>query len=124
MSESYRRNQTFYQNVSTTYDFAATDGNLTALTGKANTTIFVQRIIVVIKTSAAQTITFQDTAGSPVYVSKIASAPGVDTTWQWDFGPRGKQLTSGKDLQQVMTAGNAGHVEIEAYRKTDHGVVI
>lgn len=114
---TYRR--TINQNLSTTRDFAATDGNLTLLTGKTNYTIYVQRIIVTISTSAAQAITFQDSAGSPVYVNKIAASPAVDSTYDFDKGPDGKALTSGKNLVMAMTAGNAGNIEIYAYLKPD-----
>lgn len=95
--------------------FATSDGNLTLLTGKTGYTIRVKRIVVVIKTSAAQAITFQDSAGTPLYIAKIPASPPVDSRWDFDFGPDGKALTSGKDLVMAMTAGNAGHVEVDAY---------
>ena len=115
----YSRRRIIYQDCSTTANFAATDGNLTLITGKTNFTIYVQRIIVVIKTSAAQTMTFEDTNSSAVYVAKLPASPGVDTVWQFDFGPEGKALTSAKNLVLTMTAGNAGHYEILAYFKPD-----
>lgn len=115
----YARNRQTFQDLSTSAAFAAADGDTTLLTGVASRTVYVQRIIVMIKTSAAQTITFQDSAGSPVYVAKIPSSPGADTRWDFDFGPIGKPLTSGKNLSMAMTAGNAGHVEVLAYMKPD-----
>lgn len=115
----YARKRIIYQDVSTTRDFAATDGNLTLITGKTGYTIYIQRIIVSIKTSAAQTITFEDTNSSAVYVNKIPASPGVDTRWDFDEGPEGKSLTSAKSLQMTMTAGNAGHVEILAFLRPD-----
>lgn len=118
----YTYKRTVYQNASTTANFAATDGNTTLVTGKANYTLYVQRIVVMIKTSAAQTITFEDSANTPIYVAQIAASPGANTRFDFDFGPEGKALTSGKNLAMDMTAGNAGHVEVLAYLKPDSAV--
>lgn len=113
-----------FQDKSNSTVFAATDGNLTLVTGRTGYTLYVQRIIVTVKTSAAQTITFEDSANTPVYVAKIPASPGVDTRWDFDFGPEGKPLTSGKNLAMDMTAGNAGHVEYLAYLKPDTAVAV
>lgn len=115
----FARKRVIYQDASTTIDFAATDGTTTLITGKTGYSLYVQEIIVMIKTSAAQTITFQDSAGSPVYVFKIPASPGADTRWEFSAGPEGKALTSAKNLSMAMTAGNAGHVEVLAYFKPD-----
>lgn len=115
----YTRRRIIYRDVSLTQAFAATDGNLTLITGRANHTLYIQRVIITIKTSAAQVITFEDNNSSAVYVCKIPASPGADTRWDFDFGPEGVALTSGKNFMQDMTAGNAGHVEINAYLKPD-----
>lgn len=120
----YSRNRRIYKDVSSTTNFAASDGNTTLIAGKTNYTIYVQRLITMIKTSAAQAITFEDSANTPVYVAKIASSPGVDTRFDFDFGPEGKALTSAKNLMMDMTAGNAGHVEVLAYMKPDAVVTV
>jgi hypothetical protein len=119
MMGDYTRRRVIYQDASTTADFAATDGNTTLIAGKTGRTIYVQRIIVTIKTSAAQAITFEDSASTPIYVAKVTANPGADTRWDFDFGPEGKALTSAKNLAMDMTAGNAGHVEVLAYFKPD-----
>lgn len=108
-----------YSNKSVSAIFAAADGDTTLITTRTSHALFIQRIIVLIKTSAAQTITFQDSAGTPIYVAKIPASPGADTRWDFDFGPEGKPLTSAKSLVMAMTAGNAGHVEVYAYEKRD-----
>lgn len=120
----YARRRIIYQDCSMDANFAATDGTTTLITGKTNKTIYVQRITVMIKTSAAQTITFQDTTGSPIYVAKIPASPGADTRWDFDFGPWGKALATGTSLSMAMTAGNAGHVEVSAYFKPDAVVTV
>lgn len=103
-----------------TRDFAATDGNLTLITGKTGYTYHVIGITVTFSTSAAQAITFQDTtAVTPIYVAKIPASPGVDTRWQFLFEDIGKALGSGKSLVMAMTAGNAGHVEVTGYFEHD-----
>lgn len=80
-------------------------------------TVYVQRIVVTIQTSAAQSITFQDTAGAPVYVAKVSSSPGTDTRWEFNFGPKGLPLTLGKDLVAVFSStGLAGHMEWNTYQ--------
>jgi hypothetical protein len=75
-------------------------------------TIRVTRIIVWIKTDAAQSITFQDSNGTPVVICKVPASPGADTRWDFDFGPNGAPLTLGKDLvASFSAAGLAGHME-------------
>ncbi len=124
MPGDYARRRIIYRDASTTRNFATTDGNLTLITGKTNYTLYIQRIIVMISTSAAQNITFQDSAGSPVYVAKIPASPGVDTRWDFDFGPEGKALGDGLNLVMAMTAGNAGHVEVNAFFQPDAVITV
>lgn len=116
----YTRRRVIYQDVSTNLDFTASTDDTTLITSKTNYTVYVQRIVVVIKTSAAQSITFEDSNSSAVYVAKIPANPGADTRWDFDFGPEGKPLTSAKNLvMNVSAAGNAGHLEVLAYLKPD-----
>lgn len=120
----YVRRRLIFQDLSTNKTFVATDGNLTIVTGRSSYTVYVQRIVVMIKTSAAQAITFEDSAGTQVYTAKIPASPGADTRWDFDFGTEGYPLTSGKNLMMDMTAGNAGHVEVMAYLKPDAVVAV
>lgn len=115
----YARKRIIYQDASGNLTFAATDGTKTLIAAKTGYTIYVQRIIVSITTSAAQTITFQDNAGTPVVLNQIPANPGQYTRWDFDFGPEGYPLTDGKELDQAMTAGNAGNTEFLAYYKPD-----
>ena len=78
-------------------------------------TIFVQRIIVWITTSAAEGITFQDETGFEI--AAVDTSPGANTRWDFDFGERGVSLTAGSDLQAVFSdPGLAGHMEWYGYQ--------
>lgn len=97
---------------------ATTDtGVQTLITARGTSyTIFVQRIVVTINTNAAQSITFQDSANTPVYVCKVTSGPGVDTRWEFVFGEKGFPLTQGKNLTASLSgAGLGAHIEWNAY---------
>ena len=99
-------------------DFTTAQTTFTMITAKDATdwTIYVQRLIVWIKTDAAQSITFQDSASTPIVVAKIPASPGADTRWEFYFGPRGKPLTKGKNLTATFSAaGLAGHMEWVGY---------
>jgi hypothetical protein len=85
-------------------------------------TVFVQKITLSIYTHAAQTVTFLDTAGTPVTIAAhldvTPQAAGVPAVVVWDFGPRGTPLTLGKDLSITLSgAGIGARVHIEGYQK-------
>lgn len=125
MSEAYRRYRTFYQDVSTNLDFAATQTSTTLITVRnSKSTIFVQNIIVYISTDAAQSLTFEDsTTGKDVAV--VTASPGANTRWEFDFGPRGKPLNEGESLKATFSAaGLAGHLEVQAYEKLTSPIAV
>ena len=117
----YLHYQRYGRNLSGSATFVAADaGPVTLVTlpsdKAASHTVYVQRISIYIKTSAAQTLTVQDTNSTPREVAKVPSAPGDSTKFTWDFGPKGYPLTEGKNLSMVFSsAGLAGHIEVEAY---------
>lgn len=117
--ESERRARTFYQSISGQLNLAATDDDQTLVTVKnANYQLFIQRVIVYITTDAAQSWSFEDSNGTAVKVCKVTTSPGVDTRWDFDFGPQGKSLTAGKNFVLNMSAvGLAGHVEWLGYQR-------
>lgn len=80
-------------------------------------TVYVQRISVNIKTSAAQSITVQDDAGTPIIVLFIEASAAAGVIRTIDFGARGFALTEGKNLDISGTAGPAYSYSIEAYQK-------
>jgi hypothetical protein len=80
--------------------------------------IFVQRVILSVTTDAAQSLTFQDDANTPVVFAKSPASPGLGVEVVADFGPKGFQLTEGKNLDIVISgAGLGAQVSIEAYQK-------
>lgn len=115
---NYRRSN---RGVMKSTTFLATDGNTTIVAAKTGRILWIQKLRVTIKTTAAQAMTFQDTGG--LYVCKIAASPTVDSIITFDFGPKGIPLTISLGLQQAMTAGNAGHVEVEGYYSRDGGLL-
>jgi hypothetical protein len=100
------------------FPFTAATTTTTLITAlDANRTIYVQRIVVWITTSVAQSLTFQDTAGTPFVIAVVPSSPGANTRFDFDFGPEGIALTKGKNLQAVFSAaGLAGHIVMFAYQ--------
>lgn len=97
-------------------DTATIDNVITAK--NANWTIHVQRITLSVTTDAAQSLTFQDDAGSPVVIAKSAASPGLGVEMVADFGPEGFPLTKGKNLDIVISgAGLACQISIEAYQR-------
>lgn len=97
---------------------ATTDsGTLTLIASRGATyQIFVQRIVITIKTDAAQNITFQDSAASAKYVYKVTTSPGGDTRWEYFGGEKGEPLTKGKDFVAVLSgAGLGAQIEWTAY---------
>lgn len=98
---------------------AADTATTTAITAKtARHTIFVQRILLSVSTDAAQSLTFQDTAGTPIVAGKSPASPGLGIEVVCDFGPEGLALTEGKNLQKVISgAGLACQVSYEAYQR-------
>jgi hypothetical protein len=112
---------TFFQKTFTSknanIDLAAGDGGKADIVAprNANWQIFVQKISYNPVTAAAQVVTFQDDAGTPV---KICTVPASQATpIVFDFGPTGVPLTVGKNLDISNVAGPAAKIHIEAYEK-------
>lgn len=89
------------------------------LTGAAGYSLFILRLVVHVRTSAAQAITFRDTSGSPItfWVLPASSAAGAQINLcDVQDGP-GVQITEGKGLDFTGAAGNALTIEVVAYLK-------
>jgi hypothetical protein len=107
----------FARDASGHLNFTTAQTTATIETVKTGYTIYVQRIIVWIKTDAAQSITFQDDNGTPKVVCKVPTSPGADTRWDFDFGPKGVPLTAAKSLTATFSAaGLAGHITWVGYQ--------
>ena len=113
-----------YQDVSMELVLAAADGDATLITGKANYSIFVQRIMVYITTSAAQSLAFEDSATTPYKIWQVTATPVDETLYSADWGPEGIPLTVGKDfLLNVSAAGVAGTIKVYAYLKQTSNLI-
>src|SRR3990167_753344 len=87
------------------------------LTKRANHRIWVQRIVGYITTDSAQSITFQDDAGTPLVVFTITTSPGDETRWDCDYGDAGFPLGENQDLDITLSAaGLAGNITVYAYQ--------
>lgn len=111
--------RTRYQDKSRSLILLAADVPTTVglafLTSKAGYTLFIQRIAVHVRTAAAQALTFQDTAATPLVVAVLpASATAGDVHVLLDE-PEGVALTQAKNLDIVGLAGVAGTIAITAY---------
>lgn len=112
----YRR---WNQDISGHLTVAAADTSSTLATIRnANSTFYIQRIVVYITTDAAQSWSFEDSNGSAKKVAKVTTSPGADTRWEFQFGERGLPLTEGKNFVLTMSAaGLAGTIEWEGYSR-------
>jgi len=116
--DRYGKMRMFYQGVVADVDVATADTSKTAIIALvANQTIYIQRIEVAIITPAAQSLIFQDNAGTPVIIAKTAVSAPIGPIL-FDFGPDGTPLTVGKQLDIATSgAGVAARVHVEGYRK-------
>lgn len=118
------------QNTGFSYDIDL-DGAAVAATAirtvkSANHRIYVQRVTLNIKTHAnAKVFSVEDSAGTPLnvaYHTDLTFAAGVPSVVEWDFGPNGRALTIGKNLNYLAnTAGSGfvGNFHVEGYEKLD-----
>lgn len=88
----------------------------------ANHQIYVQKITLSITTHfATAAVVFDDdsTAGPPVAAhTDVAAGAGVPSVVHWDFGPVGRPLGVGGNLDITVTnPGIIGIVHIEAYER-------
>ncbi len=97
---------------------AADDPDTTAwVAAKTNYTIYVTHLSVSTTTDSAATMTFQDTASTPVVIAKTVASPGVGFR-EWNFGEDGTPLTADKALDIVGSAAGLGaRVHAEGYYK-------
>lgn len=87
----------------------------------ANYQLFIQRIVLSITTHFDATVTFDDDgAGPPIaaFTDEATVIPTVPSSWVWDFGPYGRPLTAGANLDVGQSAaGIVAVVHIEGYEK-------
>lgn len=112
--DEYRRRFTpcSYQAVITAgADPSATD----IIPAKTGFAIVVTRMTFNCTTDAAQSLTIQDDAASPVVAGVFGASPGVGTK-QISFEPQGIEMTQDKNLDLAASgAGLAGTLLVEGY---------
>lgn len=129
----YAHYQRFYTSRNASSNLVVgTAGPVTLVAARsANHTTFMQKITVSINVYSAKTLTFQDTAGTPVLFGLIsvpaaaAALVSESGTIVLDFGPEGVPVTMGKDLTLVLSgAGVGATIHVEAYEKLGAAVAI
>ena len=115
-ADGYRR---FYQDISGKSVFTTSTDDTTLVTVRnASHTIYIQRIIGYVTTDAAQSVVFTDSNGTPFKIAEIATSPGDETRWDFDFGDAGIALTEGKNfLANVSATGLALNIVWYGYSK-------
>lgn len=121
--QEFTRSKPFHRPWTVDYDLvAATSGTVTLKTARsASHRLYISHIIVSITTFSNKTLTFQDSAGTPVpiaFVTIPASGGSVAGLQAYivDFLDAGTPLTTGKDLNMVISgAGPAGRIHVEGY---------
>lgn len=121
MGSDYREPLQRYTDVSTgtallaTDDLSVTPRVLAA--AKTGWQIFVQKIEVAVTTDNAATLSFEDSAGTPIKVAATKVSPGIGPI-TFDFGPDGFPLTADKALNlKNSAAGLAASITVTAYRR-------
>lgn len=105
----------------------AAGATITVSAKSVNHRLYVQKVQVAIVTHAnAKKVTLVDTAGSPVtigVVNDLTAAAGVPDVVVFDFGPKGRAVTLGKNFTVVSDAsGPVADIHIEAYEKLDNTI--
>lgn len=127
MAGDYNKYQMCYSSRNANASVLAADTatvEIIDVTKSVNHRLYIQKITVSVTTDAAQSLTFQDEAGTPVLDAKTKASPGLGPI-VFDFGPQGYPLTLGKGLDMVISgAGLAATVHIEAYEKLEGAVAM
>ena len=114
----YRQRRKVWKDLTRTLHLLAGDTPTTVgaafLVGRPKYTIYVQKIAGAVLTLAAQTLTFQDTAGTPLRIGVLpASAPvGPFVLFELE---EGIPLGEGNSLDIVGAAGVAADIYVQAY---------
>lgn len=118
-NESARTMRAIHQGFAVDVGMIATSDGTTneIVPAKTNHTVFVTHISVAITTDAAQTLTFQDDASTPIVIAKTKASPGIGPIL-FEFGEMGTPLTENKALDlNISAAGLAGRIHVEGYYK-------
>lgn len=113
--ERYRQ---VFRDISGNLNVTAATSDTSLQAAITNHTIFIQRIVFYVTTSAAQSMSFEDDAETPIQIANIPATPADDTRWEFYFGPKGVPLTQGQAFKMnVSAAGLAGQLTWDGYAK-------
>lgn len=109
----------FHQDISGELAVVAATDDTTLVTVRSTShTIYIQKIIFYVTTSAAQSISFEDSNASAKQIFEIAASPLDNTEFSVDYGDEGVPLTEGKDFKMMVSAaGNAGMLKWYGYQR-------
>lgn len=121
-SGDYVSFKSFYKNKTTDLNIVVGTQNYgDVITPKTSAhQLFIQKITLAITTHFAATVTFDDDGSGPAIAAHTdaAAGAGVPSVVVFDFGPEGRPLTVGANLDVSQSAaGLVGTVHIEAYEK-------
>jgi len=118
----YARKRIIYEDVSGSLLVATSTDDTTLIADKANYTVHIQKIHMQTSTTNAATWTFQDGAGTVIINGAVNTALAHQ---DFDWGPEGLTLATGKGLVlNVSATGAGGSITWEAYRTRDNGVAV
>jgi len=89
----------------------------------ANHAVYIQRITLSITTHVDDTYLFDDDGAGPPIAQLLDEAtvvPTVPSSWTWDFGPKGRKLTTGANLDVSHSSTGVAVAHIEAYEKLEN----
>lgn len=110
--------------------YASKNANVDILTGtaayadvispkSANHQIYIQKITLSITTHAADVYTVDDDGAGPVIAAHTdaVAAAGIPSVVVWDFGPEGRPVTKGANVDVSHSSTGVANMHIEAYEK-------
>lgn len=103
---------------------ATGDPSATLVAAKTGYTHYVTHISVAVTTDNAATLTFQDSASTPIVIAKTKASPGLGPIL-FEFGEDGTALTEAKAFALLASgAGLAARVHCEGYTKQTANLTI
>ena len=85
----------------------------------ANHQLYIQRLVLSITTHAADAYTFDDDGAGPAIAvhTDAAAGAGILSVVVWDFGPNGRPLTLGANLDVSHSSTGVAVAHIEGYER-------
>ena len=115
----YAQEKRWHSDKTTDVEFAASAVDNVISPKSSNHAIYIQKIVYSPTTVAAVAIVIDDDGAG----AAIATVPASQSTpFTVDFGPKGKKVTTGANVDIAAAAGCAGQFHIEAYEKLANAI--